>query len=188
MSVLPRISTVSLYLVGLLVWLAMAEIGNCQTDLAEEAESAPTPTSDEAMEEVVVIGQKHLMGLHRNVYEAEDRFYLMFNSLNSDDEFDIKCRRERRHSTTRIPTRICKANFVREITGNAFRFFGYEGYARIDYARIKAKEKQLYEEIQTLTLEHPELLEALSEYDDVNRIFRSEVKRRCKGTIFSCEQ
>jgi hypothetical protein len=41
-------------------------------------------SNDEAIEDIVVVGQKSMGHLRREVYQAEEAFYSLYNDLNDD--------------------------------------------------------------------------------------------------------
>jgi hypothetical protein len=67
--------------------------------------------TDDVTEEIVVRGASRA-ALRVQIELAEDAIFDRFNEINSDDEFDIRCRLETR-TGTRIPQRVCQANFWR---------------------------------------------------------------------------
>jgi hypothetical protein len=83
----------------------------------QESDSAAGAGADGVSEEIVVIGQSRAR-LRVQIELAEEALYQRFNDINSNDEFDIHCRRQSRPGT-RIPIRICQANFWREAQSNA---------------------------------------------------------------------
>lgn len=76
-----------------------------------------TEDSDGVSEEIVVIGQSPAR-LRVQIELAEEAVYDRFNDINSNDEFDIQCRQEAR-TGTRIPQRVCQANFWRAAQSDA---------------------------------------------------------------------
>jgi hypothetical protein len=76
---------------------------------AAEVEASPPATDDT----IVVQGQS--LGLLRSeILRAEELVFARFNDINSDDEFDIDCRMEV-PTGSRVPRRVCRANFWREV-------------------------------------------------------------------------
>lgn len=59
--------------------------------------------------EVVVRGNR-LWQLREAMIEAEDRFYALYNELNTNDDFDVHCRREAPLGT-RIKSRVCRVAY-----------------------------------------------------------------------------
>lgn len=73
------------------------------------AVNAAAPHDDlEELDRVQVYGTKlERWELRQAIIEAEDRFYERYNELNTDDDFDVKCRVEARIGT-RLTTRMCR--------------------------------------------------------------------------------
>jgi hypothetical protein len=69
---------------------ALAPLGTCMSAPAQQVEPEPAET----IEEIVVYGNKSLVQLRLELYKAEDAVFDLFNSLNSDDEFDVHCYKE----------------------------------------------------------------------------------------------
>jgi hypothetical protein len=71
-----------------------------------QPELRPTDDGREALtekiDEITVLGTRSMRTLRLEVQAARERVYDLFNSLNSDDEFDIHCRNVPR-TGTRIP-------------------------------------------------------------------------------------
>jgi hypothetical protein len=66
---------------------------------------------DEAREEVVVVEKKSTSQLRRDVYDAEEAFYDLYNELNENPEFDVKCYYETQ-TGTHVKNHVCRAQFV----------------------------------------------------------------------------
>jgi hypothetical protein len=65
-------------------------------------------------DQVIVRGRTRKM-LRTELWRAEEAFYDRFNELNSNDEFDIHCRRDA--SGPRVAPRVCAANFWVKVQG-----------------------------------------------------------------------
>ena len=50
--------------------------------------------ADEAIDDIIVAGQKSRAALRRDMIQAEDDFYAIYNKLNDDNEYDVRCRYE----------------------------------------------------------------------------------------------
>lgn len=77
--------------------------------MAASAENGAA-TFDAKSEEIVVFGQKSQSKLRREVYDAEEDFYALFNKLNDDADYDVRCFYEGgdRHSyqESRLPGKV----------------------------------------------------------------------------------
>ena len=161
---------------GAVLLLVLMPIGLRHFALAQEVAQAPIET----MEEIIVYGDKSLHTLRQEVFRAEENFFAVFNTLNEDDEYDIRCFYEV-PSFTHIRRHVCRAYFVSDATSAAAETWRTEGPRRPIVpaaAVIQTKKKRLREIMETLVAERPELLQALSEYTDAKQILESEKKRR----------
>jgi hypothetical protein len=73
----------------------------------------------ESPEEVVVRGRR-IGEIRAEVDAARQRAYRIFNEVNSNDEFDVRCRKESR-SGSNIPQQVCRARFEDDISSDAVR-------------------------------------------------------------------
>lgn len=76
------------------------------------AAEAPAEANRAELDEVAVVG-KSLRRLRREAVAAEERFYKRFNELNTQDEFDIHCEKEKLTGTL-VPQRQCRIRFLAE--------------------------------------------------------------------------
>jgi hypothetical protein len=82
-------------------------------------QSAPATGDAPESEEIIVRGRR-LTDLRFEAEQAQERAYAIFNELNSDDDFDVFCRDERRHHS-RAKVRLCGAQFEHRISAEAAR-------------------------------------------------------------------
>lgn len=123
-------------------------------------------SNDETIENNVVGDQKSLSDLRRDAYKAEDDFYAVYNELNDEKEYDVRCFYEK-PTGTNIKNHICRARFV----SNA-----YDKHARRnrndlsraanqDAIPIPEEKTARYQEIlESLIAENTELQAALVRY------------------------
>jgi hypothetical protein len=182
-----RVGGVSTTVVVLL--FALVPLGMCRIVAAQEAEPEPAET----IEEIVVYGNKSLVRLRLELYKAEDAVIDLFNSLNSDDEFDIHCRKEA-PTGGRIKYRACKTNYVRDLVGAATREAllsaqnGMGGAYLHPVLEIKQKDELMRNEMEALLVERPELQNAFSEASDAKQVYDSERQKRCEGRVLICRK
>lgn len=68
----------------------------------------------EELDEVAVVSKK-LWQLRQQMVVVEDRFYALYNKLNTDDEFDVHCTvRPGVGRDTHLNTRICEVQYILE--------------------------------------------------------------------------
>jgi hypothetical protein len=121
------------------------------------------------------------------MYEAEETLYDVYNSLNSDDDYDIRCYKEA-PTGSKIKRRVCRTEKLGDIlAGRTQRMMRGEPYGS-PTAEIKKMKERMLAEMTELVSTHPEYLKALESYDAKKKTWESERKRRCEGRIFICRQ
>lgn len=137
---------------------------------ADEAQrdTAETGTSETASfdEEIVVRGRSRAM-IRMQIQLAEEAVYARFNDINSNDEFDIHCRREILTGSN-IPRRVCQPNLWR----NALREAGqettraFQGSSAFSSAQFQAealyKNRLMTEELERLVRQDDQLRNAVT--------------------------
>jgi hypothetical protein len=121
-----------------------------------------------------------LSDLLQAVHTAEDDFFSLFNELNNDARLDFHCYQEAPLGR-RLKQRVCRANFVQELTGEMSR-----EYRPVDELTLRSMERLLQEQMNRLVAEHPELFDALSKVSDAKERYDSQVSRRCGGRKRDC--
>ncbi len=133
----------------------------------------------EAPEERIVTGQQSLTQLQRQIDQAQDRMFGMFNELNDDDRYDIHCRKERRTGTI-LSQRVCKPGFLRNSTSlNANAYLAtLQGGAAVSSPDPQAESGYHYpilrEKMNALAGQNPEFAEAVAKHYELSE----ELKRR----------
>jgi hypothetical protein len=149
-------------------------------EMMSEIDSATAEQDSSAtIEEIIVYGDKPLRSLRKVVYRTEENFFDVFNSLNQDDDYKVRCYYEV-PSFTHIRRHVCRAKFVVDATSaEAARFMGKGGAAAMPAEFvIRQKREQFREILEALIAERPELLQALSEYTKAKQTLDSEKRRR----------
>lgn len=155
--------------VTVVLMLAITSAGQCQT----EPDAEDNPATSDTPEEITVYGQKSILSLRRELDMAQENLFDLFNSLNSDDNFDIKCeyvtplgQRRKYH--------VCTPKFVRMFEADAASRMVQENAwdnPTSDHFRVKKKNELLWKEMETLVLEHPEMREAVNNLTKVKQEF-----------------
>jgi hypothetical protein len=182
----------ALVALGILPLLVQTTIGMSRFAFADESEQKSTDSIDEivfatveqesseTIDEITVYGDKSVSALRRDVYIAEENFFDLFNSLNQDDEYDVRCYYEV-PSFTHIRHHVCRANFVIDATSAQAEDWRTDGPRRpIAPAawNIQSKKKRLRELMEALVAKRPELNQALNKYTEAKEVLESEKKRR----------
>ena len=126
----------------------------------EDDTNALEQAEKEMIDEVTVLGPRSLALMRKEIIAAEDKVFAIFNELNTDDGYDVICKKETSIGS-QILQRVCKARLFRERQSEAAEDF-YEDSASAP-VRINAKRHSeiLREKMRTLAMENPELVEAL---------------------------
>ena len=166
---------------GVLLLLALPLSGECQSDAVQTQESS------ELIEEIVVWGYKPLINLKFEMYEAEEALYKVFNSLNSNDDYDIHCYEEA-PTGSKIPRRICRTEKLGKILAGETQKMMRGEPTVFPTLEIKKMNERMLAEMTELASTHPEYLKAIESYDAKKNTWESERKRRCEGRILICRQ
>lgn len=128
---------------------------------------AAAAQDDKAIDDVVVVGHKSLADLRREVFQAEEDFYSVYNKLNDEKEFDVRCFYEK-PTGTHQKNHVCRARFVTEA------YAKHASRNRNDLSRVAnqdanpefaAKNARYQEKMETLIAANPELMAAFERYN-----------------------
>ena len=171
-----------------------------QTVFAGNAEEVPSPMATQTetetpgqMEEVTVYGQKTLLNLKRAMIEAENNTFEVFNSLNTDNQYDMRCYKEA-PTGSHIKHRFCYPNYVKDLeyeaasrwsAGSRINDFP-DGVPLTIMSIAKEKEEKLREIWGALAAEHPEMLTAIKAHSEAKKLYTAEKEKRCKRLIIFC--
>lgn len=125
-------------------------------------------------DEVFVQGRR-LAELRDAVRGAEDRFFSLYNQLNSNDEYDIHCG-ERAPVGSRIRKRVCEAEFTGVLTSKtaAAVMGGAAAVAPAFITVMRRKEQLLAADVRRLVIAHPPLLQALADVFDARQALQEQ--------------
>jgi hypothetical protein len=189
-------------LIVLLAAMPLTGVALAQGGAASPSRAEVDPQR-EAPEEVIVRGRR-LSELRYEVQAAREHAYDVFNALNSDDEFDILCRDERKYHS-RTKRRVCKARFETDISADAANeymsalFFACRPDSTGEFnltacmfsdasenARSRAqavegeagpKRDALSDEIWHVANEHPEFAQAILDYFEFSQQYDAATTR-----------
>lgn len=128
---------------------------------------------DEAIDDIVVVGQKSLSDLRRDVFQAEEDFYSVFNKLNDEKDYDVRCYYEQ-PTGTHQKNHVCRARFVTQA------FAKHASRNRNDLSRVAnqdadpafaEKTAKFQAKMESLMAENPELLAAFNRYNSARADF-----------------
>ncbi len=135
--------------------------------VGQDGEASSGVASDVETTEDKVVSPKSKSKLRKDVFKAEEEFYSVFNKLNDDKDFDVRCRYEKATGTN-IKNHVCRARFVTK---------AFERHARRnrnDLSRtanqtsdpaLTAKTVEFQEKVEELIAANPDLSAAFDRYN-----------------------
>ena len=174
----PTIRAVSERPIGaFLLLLLYAPFAWGQSQAVEETEEI----SPEAVEEITVYGERSIIVLRKEFELAQENMFELFNTLNSDDEFDIECEYEQRLGSRRWH-HVCTPKFAtRRILdeGAGKMVWNHrDSEPRLVSHRALKMNEMLWEEMATLINESPELREAFMDLSEAKNAIEAEREKR----------
>jgi len=152
-------------------------------------ENIPTYDSDEQawiLEEVIVIGDRSLRSLRKEVYQAEDIKVELFNALNSTDEFDITCE-YKAPLGSRIKRRVCDVGYMKKARAEDAYLFLTMGFRPRSDSQLEVefapKTEALNKEMVELAIKHPSLAKAMIYEYVLKQSYIVERRERFKDSI-----
>ena len=131
---------------------------------------------EEAIDDIVVVGQKSINELRRDVYQYAEDFYSAYNKLNDDPEYDVRCFYEQA-TGTRIKNHVCRAKFV----SNSYSSHAARNRSDLKLVANQGASPELAEKtvkfqdkLETLIAANPELEAALIRYNTARAEFFAE--------------
>lgn len=164
---------------------------------AAEPPAASAPKPSDELDEIVVRGAR-LYELRAAVVKAEDHFNAVYNQINDVDDFDIKCTQDT-PTGTKLKSRYCRTrledralsdegrNFLEAVQSAAAGDTGAQPRGMNAEMVMMAREAEFEKNMVSLFNTHPELREAVKEYQDALQRYDRERVKRSKGRIFSFE-
>ena len=147
-----------------------------QQTLGQQEDSAtPEAQEDDSWK------RKSLRQLRRDYEQAEEGFYDAFNAVNSDDSFDITCKKRKKLGARRSE-RACQAKFLwdyqEELASASARTMtgaGDTGLGADQNARMDRMQNQLRDEMSSLIAEVPVVKQAFAELATAKRRYESKM-------------
>ena len=157
MMVQRKIETVGILASGVALMLAIVLFATSQAVAAQESEPASADTANEDAD----YKRKSLSRLRQEMYDAEEAFYAEFNAVNSDDEFDVRCKLEAPLGSRR-KEHACKADFLWKYEAEAARRFnsqidGAGGGGIHGNAQLGSKQERLRNMLSSAIAEHADV-------------------------------
>lgn len=117
---------------------------------------------EEAMDNIVVSGQKSAGAVRRDLIQAEDDFYALYNKLNDDNDYDVRCYYES-PTGVRKKEHVCRPVFFSKARNREDRT------RRVNPQNdpvIAEKLVKLEENLKALVAANPELQVAMANYNN----------------------
>jgi hypothetical protein len=161
---------------GMVLMLTFGAEGMSQTETAKDTE----PSSSDVQEEIIVYGKKSLVLLRHDMRIAQEHFLDVFNSLNSNDEFDFECDyvvylgdRRRHH--------VCMPKFAKKLEAQMAEIMMWENTFSTPnrfQSQLKKKEGFLVVEMTTLINQDPGLRKAYTDLSEAKGAYDTERQKR----------
>jgi len=161
------VNATRIFLASTVLLLAIPQAGLSQVIIVSDEDI-------DTLDEIVVYGAPTLRLLRDEVYEAEGKFYELFNALNNGRQFDVTCF-YRATVGSHIRRRVCEAYFVKS---------PLDGVSH--WAYVRHKTKQMRQEMAALVDKHSELHAALLEFVHAKQSFDSSFHNRCGDRLSIC--
>ena len=145
----------------------------------EENEAAATEVArdEEAIENTVVATRKSTADLRHELWRSEDDFYSLYNKLNDDNLYDVRCTYEA-PTGSRIKHHVCRTEFlVRAIRrGEIDRRSNLKTNPRIANQMAKFREK-----LDTLIRANPELQAAAGKLNSARAQYMAQDEKNARN-------
>ncbi|MDG2175827.1 MAG: hypothetical protein P8M72_06835 [Gammaproteobacteria bacterium] len=146
------------------------------TGISPSIAQETTQEPPEAIEEITITQQRPPSLLRREIIQATENVYDLFNSLNDDDEFNVYCYEEYILGS-RIKERFCHANYIENALSNVATDYvnGQQGdpesvpgaTPHLIQAEIRLKNRILGEKMLELSNNNRQLNDALLHLKDL---------------------
>lgn len=171
----------------MLVLLSCFLVSNISAQETSNENSNNSDAQEYMLDEVIVTGDSSLLSLRMEVYRAEEYKFEIFNSLNSTDEFDIKCKWYA-PTGTRIKQWVCDVGYMKKARYEDARDLLDSGLPMRSDGQIVLENAQkteaLNKEMIALAIKHPELATAMVRANELRQLYKAERRKRLEGSMF----
>lgn len=136
--------------------------------------STSNPDDQRILEEVIVIGQGSASTIRRELFNAQDIVYDMFNELNQDDAFDMVCDKEARIGS-QIVYKVCRPRFLLTAESNAYVDWRDGGWFGVNRAEMRNKSLRQREIMADLANKNPQFLSLLKKRLALRKAYESKI-------------
>ena len=166
-----------LRVIGIISSLTGITFSTAQTQDTGSSASKEQDAQTRPIEEITVLGERTFFTLRLEIETAEEEVYGLFNELNTNDDFDVKCTREV-YTGSHFKQRRCMAAYLRKAQAeNAQNYLkgidtqlslsGVEGEVHQQTLAMEA-------EMAQLALDNPEFLQALRKLAELFGIYNTK--------------
>ena len=150
--------------------------------VGQENDPAPTESSQtDGIEEIIVYGEKNMTHLRTEFELAQTNLFVLFNMINSNDEFDVECEYERRLGSHRRHY-VCTPKFATRQPAHVGSGFlvrkKQTGEVQSVTHRNIQLDKKLWDEMKLLLEENAELRRSFLDLKSAKDAIDAEKKRR----------
>jgi hypothetical protein len=161
--------------VTLLFSLLAVDAGAAEGMTAASASQKAAPPLDE----VVVVGEK-LHQMQQRIFDIEDHFNALYNQLNTQHEFDVRCVSEA-PTMSNIRRRLCKATYVARAEREESIAF-LEGHAAPPAELVALMRRDEYRKnMLEVVRRNPQLQRLLKERAALEARYKEVTQERFKG-------
>ncbi len=155
-----------------------------QAAIAQEAEAEPNEGALGPLEEIIVVAPRSLSSMRVEIRRAEENVLALFNAINDDHDYDIRCRQEAPLGS-HIPVRICNPRFVDRLIGRETQLFLRTGVYAEPVGEIRQHQEILNEMMRTMAEENPELRDEMQLFFQLKTRYDAEREERLEGKFFA---
>ena len=153
-----------LRVIGIISFLMGITYSTAQTQDAGSSASKEQDAQTRPIEEITVLGERTFFTLRLEIEAVEAEVYGLFNELNTNDDFDVKCTREV-YTGSHFKRRRCMAAYLKkaEAENAQNQLKGID--TRLSLSGVKGEVRQqtlaMEAEMAQLALDNPGFLQAL---------------------------
>ena len=153
-----------LRVIGIISSLMGITFSTAQTQDTGSSASKEQDAQTRPIEEITVLGERSFFTLRLEIEAAEEEVYGLFNELNTNDDFDVKCTREV-YTGSHFKRRSCMAAYLREAEAENAQNQLKGIDTRLSLSGVKGEVRQqtlaMEAEMAQLALDNPGFLQAL---------------------------
>ncbi len=166
-----------------LLLMASMTAGSGEAPPAAQVPVAATPVMRnetlEELDEVQVKGTK-LWQMRERIVAAEERFFKLYNELNTEDDYDVNCAREAPLGT-RLKSRICRVQYFEDAEAEYAQAMLTGGYAPNPQMVALERGDDYRKHALKVINSDPRLRKLIKEREELEQRYLKERKKRFKG-------